>query len=436
MGRDDNTPPDNGDALDLYLNDLPTKEDYEFVSRWFPSLARKAQYKNRVNPNLAGESPLPFKTEFPPFPLFSTIREYLETHDKWERQELNVNPQFYAQHFSKYLDHSPIIGDHSLTDKKCKIKKLIQYPYTSTEIATSYIRLCEEEAKEILRTKYSKHKDRNKSGPTIYFGGRYQGELGYIDLKQAYWQILSPTTLDMEYIPDLQEIVSQGFIPYIQPDEFGEWREVRLILNSLFNYRELSVWDIEKQRIIHQIFPSSLYRPFNLSYILDIMNAVFIDCMDNFPGKIHQWLTDAPIVSGEYTERIRDFLWTEWGFHSRIEAWGNGDSKSQSVYKIEAGHGLPEKITKHYYSSRPLPKNNKKFPSANIENLKLERWALLNKIRDISPLAPRIKRFYGWKQIEIQNAIPMGPISPRINNSSNSNRLTREQIQNAIPMGD
>jgi hypothetical protein len=435
MGSSDYEQSDHRYALDIDLG-IPTAETYEKVSRMFPSLARKIRTRNHVDPNVVGLEEWPSKTEFPPFPLFDTIRDYLEVHDKWDRQELNIHPLSYAVHFNKQIDHDSTIGDHSVTDRKCKTKKLIQFPYAPSEIAVSYIRLCEEQAGEILRTKYNKHKDLNRSRPTIYFGGRYEGEIGYIDLKHAYWQILNPTTIDMEYIPDLQEIVSHGFISYIQPDEFGEWRAIRLILNSLFNYRELRLWDVEKRAIRHLFPPSSLYRPFNYSYILDMMNAVFIDCMENFPGKIHQWLTDAPIVSGEYTERVKDFLWTEWALDSRIEAWGNGDSKATNVYRIEAGHGLPEKMTKHYYSSWPGQKRPKKYPSANIDALKLERWALLNKIQDVSPPVPRIKRFYGWTNLEIQNVIPMGQISPRQDKPSNSNRLTRQQIQNAIPMGD
>jgi hypothetical protein len=403
-----NNPQSNrGNDFPLHLN-LQTELNAEQLAKLLTLLPQKlvnARYRNHLDPN----HPIiewPHKHTFPNLPLYKMIEDYLESKDSYERIVIDrpIPPFDYCRKNNKQFDHNCFLGHYSATDKKCKIKWVTDIPYTPTEIAIGYIRLCEDNAGIRLKVKYSKNKDLVKNGPIVYYSGRYQGEIAYIDCRHAYWQILNPTAIDMEYNQDCQEIESYGNIPYIFPEEFSNWKLVRNVLNTLYNYRTMSYWDIEKEQIGHEQRPNPLYRPYNYAYIMDTMTAIVTDCIENFP--IRQWLTDAAILDGKYANTLLDFLWSEWHMDARIEAWGEGDSKAINTYSIESGHGYEKKETGHYHRM-PAHKraSGRKLPAVDKERLKLERWAMINKINPISPIVVPKKRFYGWKQIELRNAL-------------------------------
>jgi hypothetical protein len=411
-------------SIEIFLAD--TSENLAGLRALLSSKMKATRYSNRGLKEL-WESPFPRTHEFPDLPLFRDIQEWLDFSNTYERRTISMGPHKYLQTFPQEFDHKTIIGHYGLTDKTCKIKWRTDIPWSNTEMAIGYIELCEMAADRKLTPKYNKYKDLHDKRSTIFYTGKYTGELAYIDMCHAYWQILYPTTIDMEYDPDQQEIGSQGKIPYIKPDEFAQYKDTRLVMGSLYNHRMSTYWDEEKQIVAHKIGnPTKMYRPYNLAYIYDVMNAIATDVREHFP--VCQWLTDAPIVPGKCADSVREFLKEEWEIETRLEARGEGVSRGTNSYFIEAGYGLPGKKSGSYDRIRG-GYAHKKMPAANVEKLKHERMDMLHG-ENISFVAPHIMRPWSGGP-DIRKALPMpliavkkrGPRGPKL-----------EIPENPIPM--
>jgi hypothetical protein len=298
------------------------------------------------------------------FPLFQAIHD--EVLNEQDRKGYEVVPlKKTIQRFLNDTDftNDVIVGKYSVTDKKNKVRYLTQIPYTITDCARAYIRLCEFSAGTRLTPKYNKYKDivRMKKG-IKFFSGYYAGELAYIDIRAAYWSILWPTTLDMEYDPIKQEITADGIIPYIHCDQFAMHKQIRNVMHTLYGYRDMRIWKHEERRIRHgQMFGDRLYRPYNLAYIHDVMNAICVDVREHFT--LLQWLTDGIIVPADQAEPLMEFLFQEWFLDSRLKWTGDGASNRIDMYKVgnkQTGHYNPKIVGTPHCELR----------SANIESLK------------------------------------------------------------------
>jgi hypothetical protein len=323
-----------------------------------------------------------------PYALTQAINDrILDRHDSSDYEIVPIDTtihRFLNDHeFISDLVH----GDHSATDRKNKIRYVNQIPYTLTECAREYLRICEDLSGRKLKSKYSVHKDRVSVSPTFYFSGYYAGELAYIDLKAAYWQFLWPTTIDMEYDPIRQEIAAEGNITYFYCDQFAKCKPIRQRIHSLYNYRYFKVWKWDERRNRHKFAPSELYFPYNVWYIYDMMNAVVKDIIKHKFTLLH-WLTDAAIVPASQAESLLEFLFEEWFLDARLEAIGNGSSNVMNMYKVGP------KVTRHYdpkIKGRPFIQ----LREANIEGLKeLRQPAKNGQLPEIKKTKRQQKVFY------------------------------------------
>lgn len=304
------------------------------------------------------------------YPLFQTINDrILDNHDNDDYEIIPIKTSIKTFLNNHEFSNDLKVGNYSATDRKNHKRYVVQIPYTITECAREYIRICEFCAGKKLRAQYSKHKDIVRAHPVHYFSGFYEGNLAYIDLKAAYWSILWPTTLDMEYDPINQEIAMNGKIPYVYADQFVICKEIRQLIHSLFNYRTMRVWKWDEKRIRHQFPPSELYRPYNVWYIYDVMNAIVTDVANNFT--LLQWLTDAAIVPANQADGLLDFLFEKWILLARIIATGPGMSNQTNMYKVGT------KQTAHF---DPNIRDNEhiRLRNANVEGLRMERWNLIH----------------------------------------------------------
>jgi hypothetical protein len=428
MGGNDNES-ERGSDLHISIPAYLSPEDRMTIWTMLPR-----KIVNMVLTDIEPKDPLqmrPHQVIIPNFPLFQAIDDWLYLNDKYERIPIKQGPLAYVR--SHTFDHDVIVGNFSITDRHCHTKWVTQIPYTYTDYALGYLALCQYTAGEKLRPQYSKHKDLCHLKPTNYFSHRYQGKLAYIDLSAAYWSILWPTTIDMQYDPDQQEIVSEGRIGYIHCDQFAKWKPVRNVFNTLYNYRQMKVWNLEKQRFVYQFPPSPIYRPYNYAYIMDMMNAIATDVKNNFT--LLQWLTDAAIVPAAEAEALMEFLYEEWFMIGKLKALGEGDSNMRDMYAISAGD-LPRKATAHY----DIQKNggySSSLRSANIEGLKQYRRDLIAGRIPLSPTLGKKTRIEpGGRSLSTAKTYTKPAVPKRTRVQNERGWLTQEVMRSAIPMQD
>lgn len=365
---DTSYPPGYRQDIYTYTGDL-TPEIRAEALEIMPRKVAATRYKN--TPLLEPLNPIPQQILLPyHFPLFQAIHDrVLDRQDAQGFERIELQEGIHSFLRDNEFENDLIIGNFTATDRTAKIKYVTQVPYTLTECAREYIRICEFSAGSHLKPTYNKIKDVNRKHPTMYFSGYANGELAYIDLRAAYFQILWPTTIDMQYEPDLQEIVQEGNIGYVHADQFMKCKKVRQIIHTLYNYRYMKTWDHEKKIVVRRKPPSEIYRPYNMSFIYDMMNAIAQDINANFT--LYQWLTDAAIVPYSQAESVREFLFQEWFLDSRLEAFGDGISNQMNMYKVgdkRTAHFDPDKKGRPHSSFKP----------ANIDYLKSYRMACIN----------------------------------------------------------
>jgi hypothetical protein len=361
-----------------YSTDNPTKgkSDEEIhitglgamqAMAFLPDRIARTRYMNNYHMEPMPEIPHYILLPSHAFPLYQAIHD--EVLDEQERKGYEIVPlKVPIQRFlndTKFTS-DVIVGKYSVTDRKNKIRYLTQIPYTVTDCARAYIRLCEFTAGRKLTPRYNKYTDvAHMRRGVKYFSGYYAGELAYVDLKAAYWQILWPTTLDMEYNPITQEIEYEGKITYIHCNQFAKHKQIRNVLHTLYGYRDMRIWKHDERRIRRgPMFMDALYRPYNVAYIHDVMNAVVTDVKNNFT--LLQWLTDAAIVPADQAEPLMEFLFQEWFLDSRLVQIGEGSSNRIDMYKVgskQTGHYNPKIVGTPHNELRP----------ANIEELKILR---------------------------------------------------------------
>jgi hypothetical protein len=312
---------------------------------------------------------LPLTVILPDLPLFEAISDYLFEHDTYTRIPIKMGPLRFVKENPELFPRKTVIGLYSATDRLTRKKYVNRIPYTPTDYAMAYLKLCQMSANRILTTDYNKKTDiiPTRLMPVHYFSGPASGELAYIDIKFAYWQILWPTTIDMHYNWRNQEIESEGFIPYIRCDEFAKQKEIRNVMNTLYNKKDISIWNPETKKLERASWPSQLYRPYNMAYVYQVMHAIANDVKNHF--HLLQWLTDAAIVPWFEKELIQEFLFEEWFIDSRLDLEGRGRSNTSNSYQIgdyETGGHDP--------SFKGKPHSN--LWNSNIVGLKAERWAI------------------------------------------------------------
>jgi hypothetical protein len=427
MGGDDNKS-ERGSDLHIGIPAPITKEEQTTIWRFLPR-----KIVNMVLTDMESQEPLQMRPHYvipPNFPLFQAIQDWIVLHDKYERIPIKKSTLSYLQ--STEFDHDVIHGEFAITDRYCHRKWVTQIPYTHTDYAMGYLALCQFTAGETLRRQYNKRKDICSLKPTNYYCERYQGELAYIDLKAAYWSMLWPTTIDMEYDPDQQEIVSEGRIPYIHCDQFAKWKPVRNVFNTLYNYRLMKIWSKEKRRLIHQFPPSATYRPYNYAYIMDMMNALATDVKNNFT--LLQWLTDAAIVPAHQANALLEFLYEEWCLEGKLKYLGEGDSNAKDMYIIHGTHDLPYHATGHYNPQQ----NGDYFSSlrpANIDGLKSYRRDLIDGKIPLSPVKGKKLRISRMgRSLSTAKTYVKPDIPKRTRPSNERGWLTPEKMKNAIPI--
>lgn len=334
------------------------------VMNLLPERVQRTRFINHYNLEPLPQIPHYIQLPTYAFPLWQAIHD--EVLNEQDRKGYEIIPlrmpisRFLREHKFK---NDVIIGKNSITDRKNKVRYLAQIPYTVTDCAKAYIRICEFLSGKRLEPQYNKHKDvyRRKRG-IKYFSGYHKGNFAYIDMESAYWSILWPTTVDMQYDHINQEIASEGNICYQHCDQFRMFKQVRLVLHTLFGYRDMRIWHPDEGRIKPgNLFQDALYRPFNLGYVHDVMNAIVSEIKEKFT--LYQWLTDAAIVPENQGEALVEFLREEWFINSRITHKGEGYSNRIDSYQIGEYHTRG-------FNKRIVGVEHDGLYPANIEGLK------------------------------------------------------------------
>jgi hypothetical protein len=402
----DNPTKGKSDEEGLHLS-ISQKMD---IMSLLPERIQRTRFMNQNNLEPMPQIPYYIQPPMYAFPLWQAIHD--EVLNEQDRKGYEIIPlKMPIERFMKQkkFDHEVIVGKHSITDRKYKVRYLTQIPYTVTDCAKAYIRLCEFSSGNRLTPRYNKYKDNywRKRG-IKYFSGYHKGNFAYIDMESAFWSILWPTTIDMEYDWIKQEIISDGTICYYHCDQFRMYKPVRLVLHTLFGYKNMIVWNPEKQRTVPgKPFKDALYRPYNLGYIHDVMNSIVWDVRKNFT--LYQWLTDAAIVPEDQGEALVEFLREEWFINSKIKYRGEGYSNRLDSYKIG------EKTTGSF-NKRAVGTEHIELFEPNIEGLKeLRQLAKKYELPEIRQILkkPRMPGSHTALSTAIQTEIQPKPKKPK-----------------------
>jgi hypothetical protein len=150
---------------------------------------------------------------------------------------------------------------------------------------------------------------------------RPAGDLVVVDLRWAYWQIYSPTTLDLLYDPISGEI-ARGRIPFVGCD-----------------HPELCLDPVSRSSMVSRLNPgrpSSLRRgrptsgpvprfwrqPHLWAYVMDVLCAVAWDIRDRYP--CWEVATDGYLLRAEDAEAAVAYIKESWLLEARVKPAMNG----------------------------------------------------------------------------------------------------------------
>ena len=242
----------------------------------------------------------------------------------------SLNSFLYMAYSDRYPDHYISVGSNSFTDMTIHTKFLGQWPYLYSEVATEYVRLCCEVSGYNPRPR--KRRD-ELSGPPGYFMGYAEGNLSYIDIQACYFQLWSPTGIDLGYSRDE---LSDCTAPFIHADLFGEHKGIRNTCFGLFNHRRGTA--IKHGKFIQSRQWTFTQQPDLAAYVFDTITAIAQDAISRFD--IHAWITDAAILPTSQADDFIGFLWEDWGMVAVRKAQGN----HASVYNLNS-HSIGDKVT-------------------------------------------------------------------------------------------
>lgn len=344
------------------------------VMNLLPERIQRTRYINNYHLEPLPQIPRYIQLPTYAFPLWQGIHDQvLDDYERTGIERIPIKtsiPRFLNDH---HFINNVTVGKYSVYDPVARVKYLTQIPYTVTDCAKAYIEICEFLSGKKLKPEYNKFKDKIPANYKIgikYFSSYHKGDLAYIDIKAAYWSILWPTTIDMRYDTQKQEIESEGTITYWHCDQFMMQKHVRNVMNTLFNYRSRNLWYWDERRIRQgKPYMDRLYRPYNLAYILDVMNAIITEVKEKFT--LYQWLTDAAIVPANQADALIEYLHEEWFLTGKIDDIGPGTSNRVDVYKVG------KKQTRSYRPRIVGTPNNPLRP-ANVEYFKMLRQQIKN----------------------------------------------------------
>lgn len=238
--------------------------------------------------------------------------------------------------------HRLVIGSHQSAYDRCHRITLIDHchaPYPVHSLARPYLaEITRAQLPKFTRPRPTIPDDQllERSAP-LYFGGPCSGELAYIDLTAAYWQLYRVASLDLDY--DGTGTPRQGQIKFLGSDELFPHK---LLRNSIIGtVRAETVTESNYGTISVVPVGPKWRRPALWAWIMDMLEAIAWDVRVTFGAKMVQ--VDGYIVGADVAEQLVHHLRTAWGIESMTKSVGFGKLTSLGNWQIaDEIRGHPE----------------------------------------------------------------------------------------------
>lgn len=243
----------------------------------------------------------------------------------------------------RYLDYQLLtLGSNKTVFDVISKEKFIDHslwPVTESELARTYLhhifqqqapKAIEHNGMDSRRVPWSKKTfPLLEINPPIFFAKQHTGDLAYIDIKSAYYQLYQHLTLDFSFNPD-DHILSHGRIKFLDIDELKNHKAIRNTMIGICRAKTVN------QITYGKYFIRNTYNrwlaPELWGYLMYMLHAVARDIKQRFP--VHYIHTDGYIINQEDTDAVQAFFMNEWGLQTTIKAQGHGTVHALGNYTI------------------------------------------------------------------------------------------------------
>lgn len=208
-------------------------------------------------------------------------------------------------------------------------------PYQDPEVAAAYCAALV----RTFRSRQSRHPFSEQQrrpellsyrAPLYWCGKRVTGDLAYVDLRWAYWQIYSRATLDLIYDPSSGR-ATRGRIPFADCDDLS-LVEHPLRRNAVVSRVHPARGSVLIHGLRHSTAATTFWsQPCLWAYVMDVLCAVSQDVRDRF--QCFEVATDGYLVRAEQAPEVIWFLQREWGLDSRVKAEGGGEARGLHAFR-------------------------------------------------------------------------------------------------------
>lgn len=249
------------------------------------------------------------------------------------------------------LDESAIIGSFSITTPTKRymlLKDAFDYGAghcTPADIARDYLTAkFGAKRRRITTAQYRNFHDLHRFAP-MYARPCELESASYVDIKSAYWSILSRVGWDVDYLPDAFIRVRSDVSDFPFPDmKLARNCLVSVGIETVSNLKIWSDGQLSTRKAGNQFVNKSLW-----SFVMDVLNAIARQAVNL--GAVYCY-TDGYIID---TKRERDLidLIHNWGLDARIKLTGQATIKAPASYRVGDYESKPFRRT---WKDRPVDK--------------------------------------------------------------------------------
>lgn len=254
------------------------------------------------------------------------------------------------------------IGTMTATDMIGRVRYIDHslWPYTEWELARAYLNWIFEEHQTPNQRRVGWNMQTWKLlaiHQPLFYGKKVHGDLAYLDISSAYWQIYNPLTLDVYFNP-WRRAFGLGTMEFLCRDWLRGQRTVRNAIVGIARSREHHEYcpGARETRGAKRLTPESpwiirrsynkLLAPELWGFIAFTLHQVAADLLENFDiSYVH---TDGYILPLSQAEEAIDYVATKWGLSLAMKASGSGEVTGIGRWRIE------NQGTKNYGDGQPV----------------------------------------------------------------------------------
>jgi hypothetical protein len=236
-----------------------------------------------------------------------------------------------------------VLGNRTFSDMVGRTKYIDSsvWPVTPTETARPYIRMIWEEQcarRQTAKSRWMGFKRVPWSRETFpmlklnapaFFAAPSSGDLTYVDIKAAYFQLYSVASLDLRFNPQ-RGVFGQGIIEFLRADELATLKETRNTITGVVRATSRKQCCHGKMEMVPTY--NRFLAPELWGYLMHTLHAVALDLRERFD--VRYIATDGYIVPSHEADLLREYLAEAWGLESTVKCSGPGSVWALGAYRL------------------------------------------------------------------------------------------------------